>query len=394
MNMQVPAHIQNRQRRNLAETARTGLGRGVPYLSIEGGAFTLIDENGQQRPVPTPYVDCVIIDVTNVVGRVFWGMENEYGGYTKNYSRNNPVPPVCFSDNGIGASNAAADPQATNCKGCQWSVWGSAKSRQDGKPIPACGSTKKIALYYPDIQFPFLLRIPVMSHDNFKNFLSLFVGQDFDVSDVWCRVSFVHGVQGVLQFEATSKYDPNRLWVDDATFDVIDTILEHRMTDQLVGRGDVPWQGPVAGIAGPAATEQRLAPPPLAGGVLQGTPVNPPTSPPFGQVGTLQGASQGGFGRAPAPQGGVGQTAQPGASTAPAQTGKRGRGRPKNPAPQNPAQVGVSPAANSGFTAPPATPAPATAAPFGGGAIASGAAPSSEMGNALNSAFGLPVGGR
>lgn len=380
MNMPAkPAHLQGRDRRGLAEIARVGLGRAVPYVSIEGTAFTLIDENGQQRPITTPYLDCVIIDLTNVVSRVFWGVENGYGSHVKAYPGKGQAysPPICFSDNGIGASTQAQEPQAQNCKGCQWNAWDSAVSRMTGKGVPACGSTKKVAVYVPGVVFPFLLRIPVMSHENFKHYLSLFAGQDFDIDEVWTRVSFVHGVQGVLQFEPTSKYDPNMLWVDDDSDGIIGEILEHKMTDQLVGRGDIPWTGPVAQVTG-RAEGPALAPPPAA----------PTAAPAFGQ-----GSPQGGFAGTPALQAQQGNAAQAGTAAAPvAQPPKRGRGRPKNPAPeqpQNPAQVGVSPAAPSGFTAPPAAPPPATSAPFG---VQAGTPPSEGLRGAISSAFGLPTG--
>src|SRR5262249_40445874 len=159
---QVPAYFNTRQRRGLAETARTGLSRNVPYISIEGQSFTLVDENGVERQIPTPFLDCAIIDLTDVVSRVFWGTEDgNYGSPVKMYRKGDAfAPPICFSDNGIGASSQAQEPQATRCKGCQWNEWNSSISRMTGKGVPACGSTKKVAVYIPGINFPFLLRVP------------------------------------------------------------------------------------------------------------------------------------------------------------------------------------------------------------------------------------------
>jgi hypothetical protein len=342
MTVQLPAHLANRARRDLAETGLTGLSRNVPYVSIEGTAFTLVDENGVQRPIPKPYLDCVIIDVTDVVSRVFWGTEGmAYGAPQKAYAGKGQgyTPPICFSDNGIGASSQAQEPQAQNCKGCQWNDWNSSISRMTGKGIPACGSTKKVALFVPGVAFPFLLRIPVMSHENFKHYLSAFRGQAFKLDEIWTRISFVHGVQGVLQFEPTSQYEKDWTWVDDASVQAIDTILTRKMTDPLVGRGDIPWTG--AGVQAaltvqaPMDTPQPLPPPPA--------PAVPPVT-----------------------------FAPPPADNAP-----RKRGRP-------PKQDGTPVTPNVAVTAP-----PPPQAPFG---LQEGQAPSSDMQNALNAAFGLPTG--
>jgi hypothetical protein len=247
---QLPARFANRQsRRQLATAVTAGLGvSSPPYVSIEGGQFTLIDENGEQEIVETKHLDCVIID-TNVevkIQRVFWGVN-------KPYSRDGS-PPVCFSDNGIGASRNAQEPQSANCGACKWSEWGSAMSQLTGKGVPACKTIKKIAVLVPGWDFPFLLRVPVMSHENLRAYGEKFRGQEFDVSEVTTRVSFVHGAVGQIAFEATG-------YTDDATEAEIQKILDSKKTDALIGRGDLPISSelpapkPVQQIAqqGPAA---------------------------------------------------------------------------------------------------------------------------------------------
>src|SRR6266702_2945046 len=116
---QLPARFANRTgRRQLATAVTAGLGAASPpYVSIEGGAFTLVDAGGNKQPVETKHLDCVIFDTNTEVGiqRVFWGNKpyNPAGG---------SVPPVCFSDNGIGASRNAQEPQSASCQACQWSA--------------------------------------------------------------------------------------------------------------------------------------------------------------------------------------------------------------------------------------------------------------------------------
>jgi hypothetical protein len=277
--VQLPARFANRQnRRQIVQAVVQGLGMASPpYVSIKGGSFTLVDANGEQEPVETKWLDCVIID-TNVPSRVFWG--------EKVYNPNSDVyePPACFSDNGIGASAQAAQPQSTSCMTCPQNTWGSAVSKVTGKPVKACHVIKKVAVlpvigavqpdgtYAPNetYDFPFLLRVPVMSHENLRAYSAKFGGQDFDVSEVVTRITFVHGQVGQLDFAAAG-------FTDEGTEALVTKFLDAKITDALVGRGDRPWDGSVPQIAprmaeSVARIEQRPLPPgpaPFASGPAQ-----------------------------------------------------------------------------------------------------------------------------
>lgn len=262
--VQLPARFANRQnKRSIVAAVTTGLGMASPpYISIKGGSFTLVDANGEKEPVETKWLDCVIFD-TNLdvaVQRVYWG--------DKLYNPNSEIyePPVCWSDNGIGASAQATEPQSTSCQTCEWNKWGSAVSKMTGKGVKACHVIKKVAVlpldgkvgqdgsYVPDhlYDFPFLLRVPVMSHDNLRAYGDKFRGQEFDVSDVVTRVSFVHGQTGQLDFAAAG-------FTDETAETLVQKFLAQRLTDGLVGRGDVPWKGEVRQIA--QETQRPLAAP-------------------------------------------------------------------------------------------------------------------------------------
>ena len=103
----VPAHLAGRTRRNVADQVHTGLGMPTPpSVSIKGGAFTLVDSNGAKEPIETNYLDVVIIDTLPFVNRVYWG--RDYTGGENN------LAPECWSDNGIGASRNATNPQSTH----------------------------------------------------------------------------------------------------------------------------------------------------------------------------------------------------------------------------------------------------------------------------------------
>jgi hypothetical protein len=249
--MELPERFKNREgpRREIAGSVVAGLSGGsIPSLSIEGNVFTLIDSSGEREAVETKYVDVVIIDVNKHVPiqRVFYGVGNKYDA-------NNPSVPLCFSDNGVGASSNAREPQSDNCKTCPQAQWDSAVGR-GGKGVPACKIYKKLAVLPLDgdqrlYDFPFQLRVPVMSHAALQAYGNKFQQVEargkFDVSDVITRISFKHGVQQQLEFEVRKEFP----WVTDELDVFIDKLLDSKITDALVGRNDVPIQGKLAAPA-------------------------------------------------------------------------------------------------------------------------------------------------
>jgi hypothetical protein len=252
---QLPARFANRQtRRAVATGVATGLGSASPpFISIKGGAFTLVDANGEQSPVESKYLDCVIFDVNAevTVQRVYWGKDRPFDPGSDAYQ-----PPLCFSDNGIGASRNAQEPQSPSCQMCPQHVWGSAVSKISGKGVKACGAIKKVAVLAmvgkeTAYDFPFLLRVPIMSHENLRVYSDKFKGKDFDVSDVVTRVSFVHGAVGVLDFEAVD-------FTGDDVEALVQKAIESHVTDAMIGRGDMPVQGSVPADADAGRTSHGI----------------------------------------------------------------------------------------------------------------------------------------
>jgi len=352
-NSALPDYLRGLGETKIAETGRAGLQvRSPPYVSIQGGAFTLVDAGGNKVPWPLPYIDCVIVDVSPVMSRVFWGVDEH--GYVTSFDPMAQAygPPICFSDNGVGASARAPKPQATRCDGCQWSVWGSAISRRDNQGIPACSSMKKLGLFIHGAtpegkEWPFLLRVPIMSREDLDRYLVSFVGHQFDVNRVWTRISFVHGLQGRITFDTTYTFDKRYSFIDPTTAAITKRIMDARMTDELVGRNDVVWQGPamIASTPTPALT-QPSNPSTPGGGTLPPTAAPPPTAPAAPPVGLPTPPAAG---------------APPPAQAAPGAPQGRGRGRPKKADGQVPAVVPppapVAPAGAAPMPPPPPTPA-------------------------------------
>jgi hypothetical protein len=117
-------------------------------------------------------------------------------------------------------------------------------------------------------EFPFLLRVPVMSHDALQAYGNKFNSPDVpDVSEIVTRISLVHGKVGQLEFEVR-KENP---WPTDNVDKFIDTLLKGHATDSMIGRNDVPWQGQIA--APQQETPKQVEPP--KGSEVQGSTVQP-----------------------------------------------------------------------------------------------------------------------
>jgi hypothetical protein len=295
MTNQLPAHLQNRQRRDLATAAIGGLNMGSPpHISIAGNRFTLIDDAGNEKPIQTLFLDVCVIDANQAVSKIYFDprIPFEPGGDNSN-------PPICWSDNGIGASVQASVPQNTSCQMCPQNAWGSATSKATGKPVKACNDVKKLAVLIPGMEMVFLLRVPPASLKNLAKYTQTLAGHGVDLPDAVTRLEFES--QGVLKFTPMG-------YVDAATAALTDKVIVAKATDNLVGRNDKPWGGQAdaqkiayaqqqaPAIAAPAASAaQPMAPPPQPFGGQQAIPAsnvqnafggNQPAADPFGQAGT------------------------------------------------------------------------------------------------------------
>ena len=106
MTSNVPAHILARQKRDLIGAATGGINAGSPaHISIAGNRFTLVDDAGNEKPWQTLNLDVCVIDANPSVSKIFFDPSKPFvpGGDNSN-------PPICWSDNGVGASAQAAQP--------------------------------------------------------------------------------------------------------------------------------------------------------------------------------------------------------------------------------------------------------------------------------------------
>jgi hypothetical protein len=376
----LPAYLQSRQSRIVAEGAADGIGGSVPpHISIKGNVFTLVDAagnkqvlsevltnaQGQQQTIAAQFLDLCVIDRSDVICKQF---------YEDDYVEGSDNPPTCWSANGVAPSIEASKPQSARCDICEWNRRGSDVSKISGKAIKACRDEKWTAVILP--KYPamvFQLKITPGSFVSWKGYVDRFKGQATDLSDVVTRIKFEGGKNGVLTFEATN-------YIDEALYSARERAAIEKKADVLVGRLDRPIQGV---LAAPSAAGQEVtqftAPQgqPLVTHTQQGTPTAPaqafaPTASPF----NLPGGSQD-VGQAPA-------------------TGRRKRRTKEEIAADNaraaPAGGRSAPFGQligGGQVAPfrPAEPAPATSnpAPFG---LAPAVAPDPAMSAMLDGIFG------
>jgi hypothetical protein len=267
---QLPAHLQQYQTPDIGTTALANLGSTMPpHISIGGNRFTLIDAANNEIPVPTfdpkigPYLDACIIDVADVMSRVYFA-----GNYDPSAEGTRPD---CFSDNGVGPSIASSSPQAPTCAACPRSEW--TKVNANGKKVPWCSHKYKIALLIPGFDTVFLLAVPPNSHGPLREYLNTCKGNGALAANLITRISFIS--QGTLQFHPLN-------WIDDTVATLRQAAYAEKKTDALVGRTDVARPAGAIGVAGQIAPNTGQGGPQAqtlpAPQVQQPVPFNPGTA--------------------------------------------------------------------------------------------------------------------
>jgi hypothetical protein len=242
MNTQLPVHLQGRQSRGLARRTLDNIPPGTPAsLSIEGSRFTLIDAAGGVIPIQTLYIDCIVVDANEHVSQTYYDPDAKY-------DPNTPSPPLCFSDNGVGPSIQAREPQSTTCAACPKQAW--EKINALGNKVPWCQKSQKIALWPFEYSTGlFMLKIPPATmFKNWRDYMKKFETAGMDPDWVVTRISF-EGT-GVLQFQSPGYVSPEQT-------SMVGKMLESKATDALVGRLDRPRQGAL-----PAPQEETRPLPP------------------------------------------------------------------------------------------------------------------------------------
>lgn len=266
MTTNLPAHLQGRQQRQLADNALAGMSGALPpHISIGNNRFTLVDAAGGKRPIETLHLDCCIVDVADTLAKMYFEFDYEPGA---------DDPPTCWSPNAVAPSRESVKMQARTCAECQWNVRGSETSKISGKPIKACRDEKWLAVLVPGVNdLIFQLKVTPGSFKAWKAYVERCKSQGVDMSLLLTRIAFdtEGGKTGVLTFAPFN-------WIDAQMADLRDKAWASKATDALVGRGDTPAALPAAATIVVAGNVTPLNV--LAGGGVSAAGGNPyPTAP-------------------------------------------------------------------------------------------------------------------
>jgi hypothetical protein len=232
----LPEVLASRQRRvSVSEDATQGLGisRGA-HCSIRAARFRLIDANGVETLVPNLYLDVVIIRANPKDSKLY---------FPGPYNPDSGDPPACYSDNGIGPSSNALQPQSPLCSTCPHNQMNSKINPQTGKGSKACSDRKKLAFIIPGDPAVnvYELQVPPDSLKAMKDYAKFLSQQatggqrKVDIGDMVTRLSFdSEASHPRLKFEPVG-------WADDAyTLQMIDYIYDQQLDVAAVGLNDVP----------------------------------------------------------------------------------------------------------------------------------------------------------
>lgn len=292
MDMQLPAHLQG-DRRQLGAQSVQGMGMApVPYISIEGQKFTLVDAAGQTFAPPTYgpiftqrdqqgnevavqgspvglYLDVVLVDVNEHISKTYYA--NPYSPNAQSF-----LPPDCWSDNGTAPSIGATRPQAERCDLCPHNVWGS-KINALGNKVKACDDMMKLAFFVPSLGMKtiFLMRLKGSSFKNWRTYVEKLMrntlgSRQVDPTDVVSRMYFTPDQIGILEFAWKDL-------IDAPTAALEDEVWKTHATDALVGRLDKPR---VLALPAPGAPTPAFQPP----AAVQAPPPMPPQGQPAYQA--------------------------------------------------------------------------------------------------------------
>lgn len=278
---QLPAHLQNYEKRGLLDRATAGMGGSLPaHISTQGGQFAFVDTSGNRNlivsqvmvngmPLNTAQkMRCIVIDISEVMCKSI---------YEGDWKPGASDAPMCWSSNGIGPSANSQKPQSRTCADCEYNRRGSDTTLK-GKPTKACRDEKYLALIVPGVGHPVRLVLTPTSFKNWGAYVDRFRGQPIDFAAVITTIGFVEGENQQLSFTCEEGD-----YIDAASFNAVQQLLKAGSTDLYCGRLDkvaqLPGPGPseidptTGQLYGPTRGLPTAAPSPAAA-----PPVAPPAT--------------------------------------------------------------------------------------------------------------------
>lgn len=258
----VPAYLQLPGWMDTTFDAGAGIGSfdAPPRISIRGGRFHLVDADGQEvdsQEHNGVALDVIVVGAGKSLSKLYYP-----GAYDPSAEA---VQPACFSDNGVGPSERASDPQSPTCSSCPHNAWGS-KITPSGSKVKACSDLKKLAVILESnpTGAVYQLAIPAASLKGWQKITSMFATRGVPIMAVSFRATF-----DTAASYPKLVFSPKG-WIPAETAQIVQKLIQDGTEIGVaVGSSDRPVQALAAPTASPAET-QRLPSefPPQAGGVI------------------------------------------------------------------------------------------------------------------------------
>jgi hypothetical protein len=185
-------------------------------------------------------LDVVIVGANPNKSRVY---------YEGNYDPKDPAPPDCWSDNGIGPSDNALNPQNATCAGCPRAAW--TKINANGNAVPWCQERKKAAvLVIGGGETVYLLSVPPKSHkSSLQPYIDSLRRQGADAADVVTTI----GIKDKVWSFKEKGWLPNQ-----KTYNFVREIVEGDIPANVVNAYDKPRQGLLPKPVAPKQIEDEI----------------------------------------------------------------------------------------------------------------------------------------
>jgi hypothetical protein len=219
----------------LANAAASGISTSAhPRISIKGSRFRLQSPGNDDIVLQQLYLEVIIVGAGAHLSKTYYA-----GAYDPNASE--PLVPECWSDNGVGPSIGASNPQSATCAACHANVLGSKISPTGGK-LKLCTDNKKIAVLLNDIPgvieqgydgAVYELRMPYMSAKNFTTYAQDLIKRGMNIATVITCITFSETSEYPnLQFRATN-------WVSEAQANSVLSVVDSSEVATATGGDDV-----------------------------------------------------------------------------------------------------------------------------------------------------------
>jgi len=251
--MQVPAHLAKFAAKfNDASKFTMPSGMSFPHIAIGKERFTAIDAEGNETLLGLDGFEFIAVDSNPATSKIYY--DTPYAGDAEG------APPACYSDNGYYPDIRASKPQAESCALCQWSSWGSAKSKLTGKDIKACQDFKKLAVLplHEEIEDVHMFRVSPAALGNWSRYVNELrkIGGDcgFEVTpSLVVTNAFWSEAKNVMDFEFVD-------FLDEDTGAYVEQLKEENVHEAWIGLDAKAQEYPMLSSQ-PRGQQQRLEAP-------------------------------------------------------------------------------------------------------------------------------------